>query len=527
MKKTSYYIVPLVISVLILTGFLGYYIRFVFQNEKVRLTQQMQLLFENAYESEKNIRWEILIKEIKDDVILVKQASEKKGINNDNIPTKLHRTLALDTLAGKRIIHSKLNSVQYQTENLLIFKNQDTIPENALSAATKESFKISNIDSLIESGQKFNNLDTNVKINIRVADLSQTVKMENLRKVETKQNAKKQEKEVSIKFTTSFSKDTIVLDLMPVNMKNVRLAFDTLLKENNLPNEYEIDTLNNKDGVLDKEFKYVVSPKNQNSFIYLSIFPQIGLSFIVLMAVVFGFLSMLYSLRKLDKLSREKQQFLSNMTHELKTPLSVVGVALEAIQNFDANNDRVRRNDYINIAQNENTKLVSLIDKILNFSKTSDSKVKLEKTNINEIIEHILVSFSPRFDQSKFVVSKFIDSLNQEIFTNEESLTFILQNLIDNALRYNDHTSPEIIIQKITDTNFVKISVIDNGKTIPDEYREKIFDKFYRIKNDLTHDQKGYGLGLYIARESAQAIGGKLEYTSSNERNTFTLTLPK
>jgi signal transduction histidine kinase len=507
-------------------GFLGYYIRFVYQNEKVRMTQQMQLLFENAYESEKNVRWEILIKEIKDDVILVKQASERKGAMIDSIPIKLISTLTMDTLSENRIIHNKLNSGKYQTENLLIFKNLDSIPNNPKPLTTSEILKNSTIDSLVGLSQKFTHLDTNLHINIKVADISQVVKKDSFKKEESKKNTKLQEKEVSIKFTSSFSKDTISLDLMPVNMKNVWLAFDTLLNENNLPTGYEIDTIKNKDGDADKEFKFVILPRNETSFIFLNIFPQIGLSFAVLMAVVFGFLSMLYSLRKQDKLSREKQQFLSNMTHELKTPLSVVGVALEAIQNFDMNNDRVRRNDYINIAQNENYKLASLIDKILNFSKTSEAKVKLEKTNINKVIDHILLSFRPRFDQSKFVVSKVIDDLSQEILTNEESLTFILQNLIDNALRYNDHPSPEIVIKMTSEYCIVKISVADNGRAIPEEYREKIFDKFFRIKNDLIHDQKGYGLGIYIARETAQAIGGTLEYTSSNDNNIFTLTFP-
>lgn len=531
--------------------------------EEVQLSKQMQLIFDNAYETEKNARWEILIDRIADgvDINNIKFPESKNKIKHS--PAIFLKKELKDTIENKnnKKISTALQSITYLSKDCTFVNNirLDTskkissfifqsLPKINPSASfnIQELLEGDKIDSVLGSGKNLIIRDTNITINFKISEnepyknkspINQSIstpepksnftKIPDNVRIKTSNNILKSDDaglkkdSVSIKFFSSTVRDTISLTLMPVNLNKVTVLFDSMLIQNNIKVNYLIDSTSEN-----SEVKYIVKPKNESKYLMAKIAPQTGLSFLVLSAVVFGFLSMYYSLKKQAMLSIEKQNFISNMTHELKTPVSVVKIALEAIRNFDFNNNVQKRNEYIEIAQNENTKLVRLIDSILDFNKVSHGTLLKKETVINDVIMEMVKSFQIKATEKNVSLLTDFRTKDVTIKTNEEAISFILQNLLENAIKYNQSEYPEITISTHCDNNLLMISVSDNGLPIPEEHREKIFDKFFRIDNDLVHNQKGYGLGLYLSTAYAKAIDGKLTYDRPSNKNIFTLTIP-
>jgi signal transduction histidine kinase len=539
MKKLKLYLLPFGLSILALTGFLGYYLHFIYQNEKNQLSKQLQLLFDNACETEKNARWELLIKKITDDGGLPDLKTEKNNLSGlsfskittipvikDSFPKN---TVAIQN-SFKVINRKNPTKVLFTADSIQKIDSFTRLPLENSKTTVQLSFKSSDISdqkgSLLKDTAYIMLKDTNIRLTFHDTFLHnlKIIQPESVRK-----NKSFVSDSLSLKYSSAITKETVSLTLMPVSIPNVIRTFNSSLVKNNADVSYKIDSssvIDNNNISGDEGKIYKVSPMNEFSFLIPKMLPQISLSVLVLIAVIFGFLSMIYSLNKQIILNSEKQNFLSNMTHELKTPISVVGIALEALQNFDSKNDINKRKEYIEIAQNENKKLTNLIDSILNFTKTSSTKLTLKKVNIDALIEKILIPDKIKTDKAGIILKKNLRINDLRLKTNEEAFIFIIRNLTDNAVKYNSNPEPKIDIVSYLEGSWVKIKVTDNGKPVPKEYREKIFEKFFRIDNHLVHDQKGYGLGLFIARSYAIAVGGKLEYESENQNNTFILSLP-
>ena len=239
--------------------------------------------------------------------------------------------------------------------------------------------------------------------------------------------------------------------------------------------------------------------------------------------------SLLYrNLQRQRKLTEIKNEFISNITHELKTPIATVGVAIEALRNFNAINDPQRTKEYLDISQNELVRLSLLVDKVLKLSmfEKKEIELKYESFDLKGVVDEVVSSMKLQIEKHNATVSVDVegDSLIQGDRLHLLSVVF---NLLDNALKYgNGNTAIKFELKERG--NEVELSVADNGIGISPEYKDKIFEKFFRVPLGNTHNTKGYGLGLSYVYHVIQRHKGKIEVESQPGLGSkFIITLPK
>jgi len=234
-----------------------------------------------------------------------------------------------------------------------------------------------------------------------------------------------------------------------------------------------------------------------NTFPYLlnQITQPILFSILLLGITILSFLLLYRSLLKQQRLAALKNEFISNITHELKTPIATVGVAIEALKNFNAADNPQRTKEYLDISHNELQRLSLLVDKVLKLSMFEKQEVdlKYEALNLKAVVDEVVESLKLQFEkhQANVMVSQ---EGNVMLQGDKLHLLSVVFNLLDNALKYSKE-KPVIKIDLQEKDNKVVFKIADNGIGIPQEYKDKVFDKFFRIPHGDTHNAKGYGLG--------------------------------
>jgi Signal transduction histidine kinase len=250
---------------------------------------------------------------------------------------------------------------------------------------------------------------------------------------------------------------------------------------------------------------------------------------ILLIGITLVTFSLLYrNLLRQQRLAEIKNEFISNITHELKTPIATVGVAIEALKNFNAIHDAQKTKEYLDISSNELQRLGLLVDKVLKLSMFEKKEIELNKEhfNIMEVTREVLDAMKPQFEKQNAVVT--LNSAGSEfvIYADKLHITSVLYNLFDNALKYSNN-EPVIDIGITSGENSITLIVKDNGIGIAHEYRKKIFEKFFRVPSGNRHSVKGYGLGLSYVSEIIKRHGGTVEVESELDRgSTFIVKLP-
>ncbi|HEV7781059.1 MAG TPA: HAMP domain-containing sensor histidine kinase [Chitinophagaceae bacterium] len=267
-----------------------------------------------------------------------------------------------------------------------------------------------------------------------------------------------------------------------------------------------------------------------NTFPYLlkQIMQPILFSILLLGITILSFVLLYKNLLRQQKLAALKNEFISNITHELKTPIATVGVAIEALKNFNAMDDPKRTREYLDISQNELQRLSLLVDKVLKLSmfEKKELDLKFETVNLKEIVEEVVGSLRLQLEKNKASVSVTHDG-DTGMQGDHLHLLSVIFNLLDNAVKYSRH-APSIGIGIKGNENNIVLSIADNGIGIAPEYKEKIFEKFFRVPHGDTHNAKGYGLGLSYVAEVVEKHKGSIALESQPGSGTkFIITLPK
>jgi len=263
-------------------------------------------------------------------------------------------------------------------------------------------------------------------------------------------------------------------------------------------------------------------------FILRKMLPQIGFAFFLVFLTAAAFVISFLSLKKQIRLNVQRNDFIRNMSHELKTPVATVKVAIEALKNFNRRNEQSVMEEYLLMAASETNRLEMLISKVINIAANNGDAIlpTITPVNINELILEVIQAFKPQIEADGAVV-KFNSSDDRIIVHFDRMhLQGVLINLIDNGLKYSaKHAQIEIDVRQ--DTSRVKISVSDRGIGIPDEYRNRIFDKFFRVPTGELHNVKGYGLGLSYAAMVMKQHSGEIHYYERNGGGSiFELIIP-
>ncbi len=252
----------------------------------------------------------------------------------------------------------------------------------------------------------------------------------------------------------------------------------------------------------------------------------IVISVVFILLFVFSFVYLLATFFRQKKMAEIRNDFINNMTHELKTPVSSVSVALELIAGSEATNEA--KEEYISIAQGEIRRLTSLVEKVLNMAAFEKNEIRVhpQQVVLKDFLQNIKNTQKPLLERSNASID--ISVLPETLTADIDKLHFenVFQNLLDNAIKYNDKAAPVIKINAWKENGHTMIQVADNGKGIPAAYIDKVFDKFFRVPAGDLHDVKGYGLGLSYVQAIVQLHYGIIMVESEQgSGTTFTIKM--
>jgi two-component system phosphate regulon sensor histidine kinase PhoR len=226
------------------------------------------------------------------------------------------------------------------------------------------------------------------------------------------------------------------------------------------------------------------------------------------------------------KLADLKNDFVNNMTHELKTPVATINVAAEAIQNYSLNKKSV--DEYLGIIRYQAGNLAQLIDEILKsvVIEQENIELNLSKINIIQLISRLVSEYKPQADSVGAQIFSEIALPDTMVTGDAQLLRNAISNLLDNALKYGGANS-QIKITCYAENGNMSLKIADNGIGIPAQYQDKIYDRFFRVPSGDVHNVKGYGLGLSYAKSIIERHNGTITFTSKENLGTeFIISIP-
>jgi len=252
-----------------------------------------------------------------------------------------------------------------------------------------------------------------------------------------------------------------------------------------------------------------------SGYILKKLSTQILVSFLLVGVTILSFVLLLRNLIQQRKLTQLKNDFISNITHELKTPIATVSVAIEALKNFNALQDPKRTQEYLEISGNELQRLSLLVDKVLKLSMFEKQQIELkeESFDLKQLTDEVVASMRLQFEKYNAHVEVKTNGNSFLIKADRLHVTSVLFNLLDNALKYSK-VNPSILVELKEHEGEIELSVTDNGIGISVEHQKRIFEKFFRVPAGDTHNVKGYGLGLSYVAYVVQRHRGSIDLES-------------
>jgi two-component system phosphate regulon sensor histidine kinase PhoR len=251
---------------------------------------------------------------------------------------------------------------------------------------------------------------------------------------------------------------------------------------------------------------------------------------VVLVLVIIGIFGFaVYTIHTQKKISEIKNDFINNMTHEFKTPISTVALACEALQDDDVKKNEAFLKRYISIIQAENKRLGMQVEKVLQMATLDkkDFKLKLEPLDMHEVIDRALGNVNFQIEKREGIIDKQLQASHTSVIADEVHLTNIIYNLLDNANKYSPE-KPKISIATKNYNGGIIVKISDNGIGMSKEVTGRIFEKFYREPTGNLHNVKGFGLGLTYVKTILDALGGSISVKSEVAKgSTFEIYLPQ
>ena len=277
-----------------------------------------------------------------------------------------------------------------------------------------------------------------------------------------------------------------------------------------------------------RKYELIVSFPEKDQYVFSSILSVGGLTLLLTLFIVLVSSSALYQIIQQKKISEIKTDFINNMSHEFKTPIATINLALDAISNpkvFEAP-DKVPK--YVKMIREENSRMLSQVENVLRISQLERSNRPIQKTIIDahEILNEAIGLIKLILKDKSAKLKTNLKAENFTVIGNKNHLINIIINLLDNAVKYCVK-DPKVDIETYnTEGNFI-IKIIDNGIGMTPSVQKKVFDKFYRAESGNIHNVKGHGLGLAYVKKIIDLHKGKINLESkSGFGTTFTIVIP-
>jgi two-component system, OmpR family, phosphate regulon sensor histidine kinase PhoR len=266
----------------------------------------------------------------------------------------------------------------------------------------------------------------------------------------------------------------------------------------------------------------------KSRFILFQMWGMLAVSLALVLVIITAFIYSITTIIRQKKLSEMKNDFINNMTHEFKTPISTVSLACQALTDNDVQKSDELYANYINIISDENKRLGVMAEKILQTAVLEKGKLnpRKERLNIHEIITDVIKNIGIQIEIRDGVINTRLDAEQFEIVADKIHISNVIYNLLDNANKYSPR-KPLINVSTDNVPGGILISVEDNGIGISKTYQKKIFEKLFRVPTGDIHNVKGFGLGLSYVKFVVEKHMGIISVESEpNKGSTFRVFLP-
>jgi two-component system phosphate regulon sensor histidine kinase PhoR len=333
-------------------------------------------------------------------------------------------------------------------------------------------------------------------------------------------------KGISFEFAIVSNDDNSEPQLKSQNFVKEFMKYDTI---NNFTFVYPLQPAAGSDleNLVPTETMIIIVPNIKAAALKQIYWMIIGAVFFTLM-IIAAFYVTVNALLRQKKMSEIKNDFINNMTHEFKTPLATISLAVDALRNDKVIDDRTKMNYFSSIIKEENKRMNKHVETILQAALMDRQEVQLNKVplDVHSLIGEVLDNYTLQLEEKKGRVELQLNAKNDRIDGDEVHFRNLISNLIDNAVKY----SKEDLLLKITTHSTSRNLIIrfeDNGIGMSKETVRKIFEKFYRAHTGNIHNVKGFGLGLSYVKTIIDAHNGKIKVESvQGKGSTFTLEIP-
>lgn len=268
---------------------------------------------------------------------------------------------------------------------------------------------------------------------------------------------------------------------------------------------------------------------NQQKYLLRTMWVLLTISALFLLVITLSFSYTVLTVIRQKKVSEIKNDFISNMTHELKTPISTISLACQALGDKDIRQAEGVVDNYVNVIADENKRLAMVVENVLRTSVIDKGELKLNKETIDahEVVEQVLQNMQLQLERRAGYFIKELNAIHQRVEADRVHLTNVVFNLVDNALKYTEQ-NPIIKVGTRNQANGMVIFVEDNGIGISRDNQKKIFDKLYRVPTGNIHNVKGFGLGLSYVKAIVDKHGGWIDVKSQPGKGSrFELFIPQ
>lgn len=346
----------------------------------------------------------------------------------------------------------------------------------------------------------------------------------------------------NFKVDGSFSKEEVddVID-QKLRQSNVKLPFDFCVT--NIYHDIVLQSdgfqladiqssksieLSPEDALRSRETLYLLIKEDKN-IIIRDMAWMIVASVVFTTVIILAFAVTVRTLFNQKKLSEIKSDFINNMTHELKTPLATISLAIDALTNEKVIHDTDKIRQYSSMIKEENKRMNKQVEKILQAARLEKEEIKLnlQKLDAHQVINKVADNIALQIQEKSGALHLNLNATNSFIEADEVHFSNIIFNLLDNAMKYSSE-SPQIEVLTLnTGNGMLSIKVKDNGIGMDKETQSRIFEKFYRAHTGNIHNVKGFGLGLSYVKAIVDAHNGKIRVESApGKGSTFTVILP-
>ena len=264
---------------------------------------------------------------------------------------------------------------------------------------------------------------------------------------------------------------------------------------------------------------------------YLSkIVPQISFAVLLFLTTLIAFVLVWRNWWKEKQLTRFRDDFISNISHELKTPINIIGVAIEAMDSFNVQENPKLMTEYMSISKLELERLNTLVDKAIAMDVPDEESLgaSMQKMNLLEELMALVRVHQVKFSEINATLNFQHQGANFDVIGDPVHLSNVFYNLLDNAVKYKSEKVLIVTIDLLEKDDVLEVKMVDNGIGIEPSYHKNIFQKFFRVPQDNRHNVKGHGLGLNYVKKIIQLHRGKIVVDSKiGVGSSFVVTLPK